>query len=110
MHFVTALHRIAKAEDGPEVVRSHAADKLLDVVAAICRSPEVSTRHLSNTAWALAAVSYRDDTLLASISAASVDKILELDAQNLSNTAWAFATLEMLDLPLFEAITDQVQR
>jgi len=108
VHLVTALHRIAKAENGTEVIGSEGAGKLLAGVSDLFQPEhEASPLHLANTAWALAALPFRDLPLLQAISRTALSKISQLDSQNLSNIAWAFATLEMLDLPLLAAIADQ---
>lgn len=109
MHFVTALHRIAKAPGGPEIFGEVGLLSLVTELKDIFEEGSVDedTRHLSNTAWALAVLPVKDGPLRAAISAQSLPLIRSFDPQNMSNTAWALSTCEMFDLPLFDATASQ---
>jgi len=62
-------------------------------------------QNLSNLAWADAQFGYRNDPLLAAISAESRAKISAFTPQELANTAWAYDQLKFRDPPLMAAIS-----
>lgn len=65
---------------------------------------------MTNTVWACAKVSYKDEKLLHSLARTSATLISDFIPQSLANTAWAFATLECLYKPFFTAIAEETLR
>jgi len=66
---------------------------------------QLDPQNLSNTVWAMATISLRDQPLLSAIARQATLKIKHFTAQPLSNTIWAFATMHLRDAPLSEAIS-----
>lgn len=66
------------------------------------------TEELQNTAWACAALLYRNTTLFSSISESVLAKINEIRIEgfDISSFAWAFARLRLSDAELLDAISD----
>lgn len=127
---ITALHRIAKAGDGAAVAGDARFERLVARVVehisqvpsarsaearheAAARSfkswppPAKDHQNLSNTAWALAKLSYAHAPQLEAIAAAAIPLIGEFNAQDLANTPWAFAKLASLNSPLCHAIASK---
>jgi len=81
VHLVTALHRVAKAEDAQSAIGDDSLTTLTADVSELFVAPgdNESTRHLSNTAWALAVLLLKNRPLLDSISSQSLNRIQQLD-------------------------------
>jgi len=69
-----------------------------------CVFSEIGVQGLSNTAWALSKLMFRDGPLISAISQASIRHHLEFVPQGLTNLAWAVASWGDLDFPLLDAI------
>lgn len=65
---------------------------------------------LSNTAWAYAKLSLMDQSVLDAILLGSFGIVAGLRGQDLSNMFWAFATSQLVNWPLFAAISAQALR
>jgi len=86
VHLVTALHRIAKAQEDSTRQDASSEERLVQLTSEIAqmihdpeRGDDESTRHLSNTVWALAVLMLKDMPLLSAISSQSLNKIHQLD-------------------------------
>jgi len=105
---VTALHRIAKAKDGPSICDSPGFAQLLalatsglpgvdaGVGAAECQGkgwppPPKHHQNMSNIAWALAKLSIEDEPCFQAIAASAMRILDAYKPQDLANTPWAFA-------------------
>lgn len=66
-----------------------------------------SAQDLSNTAWAVATLSYGDLPLLHVITMQTLSRRQELAPQNVSNLLWAFATLGITNEHLFDVFIER---
>ncbi|CAE7747646.1 hypothetical protein AK812_SmicGene19832 [Symbiodinium microadriaticum] len=86
VHRGTALHRLAKAEDGATWLHSPGVVQLIQ---------EASPRYLANAAWALGASALQHQPLAV---------VKESNVQNLSNTVRGSATPQAVDMPSYHMI------
>lgn len=100
----TALHRIAKWQDGPQALSEPLFACLGGIIGEAAASAGCDPRGLSNSVWAFATLGYLDQPLLTAIAAASISRMELFGHQGLANTAWSFSTLAVHDMPLFEAL------
>eukprot|EP01023_Acetabularia_acetabulum_P019412 TRINITY_DN1988_c0_g1_i1.p1 TRINITY_DN1988_c0_g1~~TRINITY_DN1988_c0_g1_i1.p1 ORF type:complete len:629 (-),score=95.55 TRINITY_DN1988_c0_g1_i1:4678-6564(-) len=75
------------------------------LIAEVARKAETfKSQELSITAWSLARMKMRSETVLHEISRVALQRTHSLGAQAISNTLWAFASLNQYDPELFNAL------
>lgn len=74
---------------------------------------EFDAQGLANTAWAFAALAWRDGPIVGALAAAVVsliDREVMFEGQGLANLFWSFAKLSVRDAPLLTALSGVVVR
>ncbi|CAE7544785.1 tbrg4, partial [Symbiodinium sp. CCMP2456] len=129
---VTALHRIAKAEDGHrwrKDPRIHYLNRRITAMFTSSKKDEmdkketgrrvpgedwvyyIDTRSLCNAAWAFAHLGLKHDAMMDIVSEETCRKIFDCSAQQLAMCAWSFAKMSRRDLQLMQSLADEaVQR
>mmetsp|Transcript_29404 Transcript_29404/g.68349 ORF Transcript_29404/g.68349 Transcript_29404/m.68349 type:complete len:159 (+) Transcript_29404:218-694(+) len=102
VHFVTALHRIAKSS----ILRSAQANvgltQILNRLDAFVLS--MTSRHLANTLWAVARLNFGHEPLRDALAASAITPITDFKPPELASTAWSCAALRCRNTPLCAAI------
>lgn len=128
---VTALHRIAKADDGGDwrrdtrikylnrrITRMFASAKRDEVerketgrrVPGMEWVYYIDTRSLCNAAWAFAQLHLRDDDMMQAVSEETCKKIYDCNAQQLAICAWSHAKMMRADPQLMQTIAEKSAR
>lgn len=102
VHFVTAIHRLAKHSVSPASKSDPQMVWLLQQLQG--RLESMKARHLANTAWAFARLTFASAPLRQSISSASRRLISDFRPPELASTAWSYAAMRYKDWPLISAI------
>eukprot|EP00439_Symbiodinium_sp_Y106_P022589 s6656_g2.t2 len=125
---VTALHRIAKAEDGyrwRKDPRVHYLNRRITAMFTSSKKDEmekketgrrvpgedwvyyIDTRSLCNAAWAFAHLGLKHDAMMDIVSEETCRKIFDCSAQQLAMCAWSFAKMARRDLQLMQSLAEE---
>jgi len=128
---VTALHRIAKADDAEawrKDPRIGYLNRRITKMFASAKKDEIErketggrvsgddwvyyidTRSLTNAAWAFAQLALRHDELMEAVSEETCRKIFDSNAQQLAILSWSMAKMLRVDLPLMTTLADETAR
>mmetsp|Transcript_16391 Transcript_16391/g.36975 ORF Transcript_16391/g.36975 Transcript_16391/m.36975 type:complete len:112 (-) Transcript_16391:39-374(-) len=91
VHFVTAVHRVAKHSGGAALLGDPVLVGIFKTLGSFVSS--MNSRHLANTLWAVARLAYRNQPFRQAISASARRTIQDFRPPELASTAWSCAAL-----------------